>query len=300
MSPSVTRIAVFLTVLALSACSRKSAVLVVGSKATIEQTILAEIIALHVEKKLGITVERKLNLGDTATAFNAMMSGQVDLYPEYSGAAASSILNLPLAGSAEVLRERIQAEYRSRLNVEWMEPLGFNGAYAIAVPGNLARDEGYERVSDVEADRNRTWKLAVTFEFFERPEYLKAFNRNYSIPYSAAIQSMDQSQLPHALARGLVDMVAAPRTVGGFRGYDVKFLIDDKGVLPPMEAAVTVKRTSLERIPGLEGALRALSGKISPELIQKLNYRAEVDHIPSAELARQFLSDKSASLSSMR
>lgn len=69
MSPSVTRIAVFLTVLALSACSRKSAVLVVGSKATIEQTILAEIIALHVEKKLGITVERKLNLGDTATAF---------------------------------------------------------------------------------------------------------------------------------------------------------------------------------------------------------------------------------------
>jgi glycine betaine/choline ABC-type transport system substrate-binding protein len=282
-----------LAVLALGACGRKPVALAVGAKSTVEQSILAEIVAHHVQHKTGIPVQRKLNLGDTAAAFNAMMGGEVDLYVEYSGAAATSILNLPVSGPPEVLRERVRAEYRSRLNVEWLDPLGFDAAYVIAIPGNLAREEGYEKISDIERNRERSWRLAVTYEFFERPEYLKAFNRAYSIPYSGALQSMDQNRLPHALARGAADMVAAPKTVGGFQGYGVKFLADDKGVLLPMEAAISVRRSALERFPGLAAALKDLSGRIRPEVIRKLNYRAEIDHIPSEVLARQFLGSTS-------
>lgn len=294
-----TPLLVLLVLLSNEACTRKSTTLAVGSKSTMEQAIVAEIIAQHVEKRLGMPVERKPNLGDTAAVFGALMGGQIDLYPEYSGAAASTILDLTPAGSPEVLRQRIHTEARNRLNVEWIAPLGFDAAYAIAIPGPLAREAGFETIADVEKDRSRTWRLAVTFEFFERPEYLKLFNRTYSIPWAAAIRTMDQNQFPHALSAGAADMVAVPRTMGGFVGADVKFLADTKGMLPSMEAAIAVKREALQRFPGLEGALRELSGRIRPEAIQKLNRLAEVDQVPARELARQFLESAGTNLSSM-
>ncbi|MBL8229369.1 MAG: hypothetical protein JNL98_12855 [Bryobacterales bacterium] len=293
-----TPLVVLLVLLSNGACSRKPT-LTIGSKSTIEQAIVAEIIAQHVEKRLGLPVVRKTNLGDTAAVFSGLMGGEIDLYPEYSGAAASTILNLSPTGNPGVLRERIRTESRNRLNVEWIAPLGFDAAYAIAIPGSLARENGFETIADVENDRSRTWRFAVTFEFFERPEYLKLFNRTYSIPFAAAIQAMERNQLPHSLSAGAADMVAVPRTLGGFVGADVKFLTDTKGMLPSMEAAIAVKREALQRFPGLEGALRELTGRIRPEAIQKLNRLAEVDQTPAGELARQFLGSGATNLSSM-
>lgn len=281
-----------------SGCS-KPAKIAVGSKNSTEQIILAEIIAQQIERKLNVEVTRKVNLGDTNSVFNALMGGEIDLYPEYSGTAMTAILNIPAGGAANIVRERVRSEYKNRLKVEWLDPLGFDAAYAIAIPGDIARQANFESLSDVERDRDRVWKLAVTFEFFERPEFLKAFNQNYSIPWAAtATRTMEQRLLPHALARSQADMIAVQRTEGGFAGYDVKFLKDDKGILPPLEAAITVKRTSLDKFPGLEEALKLLSGRISEEAMRSMNDRAETKGVPIPQIAREFLNAPSSSLSS--
>ncbi|MCS7025982.1 MAG: hypothetical protein NZV14_14355 [Bryobacteraceae bacterium] len=273
-------------------CSHKP-VLRLAAQTSSEQHMLTEIIAQHLERQLGVSVQRKLNVGDSAAALNAFLNGEFDLYPEYSGVAAQMIQGLNPSGPIELVRQQLEQEYRKRWNAEWIAPLGFDASYVIAVRRALADQYGLETLADVENQRGRTWRLAVSFEFFERPEYLKKFNRSYAILWEGAITTMEPNQLPHALAQGAADMIAAPRTVGSFAVVDAKFLVDTKGIFPPMEAGVVVSRQALRRFSGLESALQGLRGRISLETMRQLNRSLELGQEPASLLARKFLDAKS-------
>lgn len=274
-------VAALIAALLLTACG-KSGRIVVGSKNFTEQVILGEIVAQHLERSLGVQVDRKLNLGGTLLAHQALLNGQIDLYPEYTGTALTAVLKLPVSRDAAEVARRVAAEYSSRWNIEWLPPLGFNNTFAMVING------GSETLSQAAA-RNQPWKLGVGYEFLTRPDGLPGLLETYRLKLDGTPRSMDLGLLYQALKQNQVDMVAGNATDGLIAAMGLTPLRDDKQYFPPYEAALAVRRAALEANPGLRESLAALSGKISTEAMRNMNYQVDGQHRPVREVAKQFL-----------
>jgi osmoprotectant transport system substrate-binding protein len=262
---------------ALLAGCGKSGRIVVGSKNFTEQVILGEIVAQHLERRLGVQVDRKLNLGGTLLAHQALINGQIDMYPEYTGTALTAILKLPVSRDAAEVQNRVRAEYRSRWNVEWMPSLGFNNTFAMVI------DNGYQTLSEA-AGRTPGWKLGVGYEFLTRPDGLPGLIETYHLPLAGSPRSMDLGLLYQALKQQQVDMVAGNATDGLIDAMKLTVLRDDKNYFPPYEASLAVRGK-----PELRGTLDELSGKISTEAMRKMNYQVDGQHRAVREVAKDFL-----------
>ncbi|MBI3697984.1 MAG: ABC transporter substrate-binding protein [Acidobacteria bacterium] len=270
----------------LAGCSR-SRPLTVASKNFTEQVILGEIIVQHLEKRLGRKVARKLNLGGTLLAHQALVNGQIDLYPEYTGTALTAILKLPPSSDAGAVLARVREEYHRQWRIEWLDPLGFNNTFAMAVRGEDARREGLETLSGA---ARRAWKLGAGYEFQQRPDGLAGLLKTYGLPLDGSVKSMDLGLLYKAIEQKRVDMIAANATDGMLSVMDLKVLRDDKGYFPPYQAAVLVHSEALATFPGLRGALNELSGQFTDAAMQKLNYQVDGEHHSVAKVAAAFLS----------
>lgn len=262
--------------------------LTVGSKNFTEQVILGEIVAQHLERRLGQKVDRKLNLGGTLLTHQALTNGQIDLYPEYTGTALTTILKLPPSSDATAVLTKVREEYRTRWKIDWLDPLGFNNTFAMAIRGDHARRENLESLSDA-ARRSEGWILGMGYEFQQRPDGLPGLLQTYSLKMRQQPKSMDLGLLYKAIEQGQVDIISANATDGMLSVMDLKVLRDDKAYFPPYQAAVLVRTESLERHAGLRAALEELSGKLLDQTMQKLNYEVDGKKRQVAEVAREFL-----------
>ncbi len=269
----------------LAGCS-KARPLTVASKNFTEQVILGEILAQHIEHRLGGKVDRKLNLGGTLLTHQALVHGEIDVYPEYTGTALTAVLKLPPSSDAAAVLARVREEYRKRWQVDWLDPLGFNNTFAMVVRGDDARRWGLETVSDA---ARRDWKLGAGYEFQQRPDGLAGLLQAYGLRLNGAPKAMDLGLLYKAIEQKQVDMVAGNTTDGVLSVLDVKVLADDKRYFPPYQAAVLVREQSLATYPGLRQALEELGGKFSDQAMRKLNYQVDGEHRPVVEVAARFL-----------
>src|SRR5207237_3091092 len=153
----------------------------VGSKNFTEQVILGEIVAQHLEHRLGRRIDRKLNLGGTMLAHQALVRGEIDLYPEYTGTALTTILKLPLAQDPAAAIALVREEYQARFGVEWIDPLGFNNTFAMVIRGEDARKNKIATLSDA-ARYSPGWNLGVGYEFQQRPVGLAGLLNTYNLP----------------------------------------------------------------------------------------------------------------------
>jgi osmoprotectant transport system substrate-binding protein len=262
--------------------------LTAGSKNFTEQILLGEIAAQQVERRLHRSVRRKLDLGGTLLAQQALVNGAIDWYPEYTGTALTAVLKLPPSPDPAAVWRRVRSEYRRRWNLEWLAPLGFNNTFAMVVRGPQARAEGLHTLSDA-ARHKAGWRLGVGYEFMQRPDGLAGLLRIYHLPLDGAPKSMDLGLLYQALEQRQVDMVAANATDGLLSVLDVQVLADDRHYFPPYQAALIVRGSSLARYSGLRAALEELSGKFSDASMQRLNYQVDGQHRAVAEVAREWL-----------
>ena len=270
----------------LAACSREPSI-VVGSKNFTEQLVLGEILAQQIERRLEVRVDRRLNLGGTMLAHQALVAGEIDLYPEYTGTALMAVLDLPPENSAAAVFERVRSEYEE-LGIEWLPPFGFNNSFVMVVPGAIARERNLKTLSDAVA-AGTEWSLGASYEFEGRPDGLPALNRSYALRWADSPKTMDLGLLYRALEQEQVTMVAANGTDGMLSELDVVVLADDRGAFPPYEAAIVVRRSTLNKYEGLAEALRELSGKIDEETMRRLNYQVDGEHLPIDEVAAAFL-----------
>lgn len=274
----------------LAGCSRDRPA-VVGSKNFTEQVILGEIVAQHLEHRLGRSVVRKLNLGGTLLAHQSLVNGKIDLYPEYTGTALTSILKLPVSSDPTAVLSRVRAEYLTRFRIEWLEPLGFNNTFAMVIRGEDARKARIATLSEA-ARYPAGWSLGVGYEFQQRPDGLEGLLKTYRLPLKGSPRTMDLGLLYKALEQKQVDMVAANATDGLLSVLDVTILRDDKGYFPPYQAAVLVRTDSLAARPSLKPALEMLAGKFSDQLMRVLNYQVDGQHRPVREVAATFLREQ--------
>jgi glycine betaine/choline ABC-type transport system substrate-binding protein len=268
-------------------CSRER-LLTVGSKNFTEQVILGEIVSQHVSLRLSQRVDRKLNLGGTLLAHQALVKGDLDLYPEYTGTALTAILKLHLASDPAVVLARVRKEYQKRFNVLWLDPLGFNNTFAMVIRGEDARKYQIETLSEAAGHANG-WTLGVGYEFQHRRDGLAGLLKTYKLPLKRSPRTMDLGLLYRALEQKQVDMVAASATDGLLSVLDVKILKDDKRYFPPYQASLAVRADALAKRPPLKRALEQLSGLFSDEIMRTLNYQVDGKHRPVSEVAMTFL-----------
>jgi glycine betaine/choline ABC-type transport system substrate-binding protein len=271
--------------LALSSCSRGPAI-VVGSKNFSEQLILGEIIAQHLEKTLHARVIRKLNLGGTLLAHQAILKGDIDIYPEYTGTALTAVLKAPLEKDPAKVLETVRAGYKP-LGLELMPPLGFNNTFALAIRKEDAQERSVKTLS--EASAWGAWKLGVGYEFVKRPDGLAGLIQTYGLNCKGSVKTMDLGLLYQALEEGQVDMVAGSVTDGLLSAKPFVVLEDDKHYFPPYEAVVVVRSATLDKYPGLREALSQLSGKITTAKMREMNYQLDGKHRPIKEIAENFI-----------
>ena len=279
--------------LLLCGCSRPNAdrTIRVGSKNFTEQVVLGEIVAQHLEQKLHRKVDRRFNLSGTLLAHQALVSGEIDLYPEYTGTALTAILKeSPEAMDTTGVLERVRAEYRRRFHVEWLDPLGIDNGFAMVVRGPEARQRRLESLSDA-ARANEGWTLGTGYEFEQRADGLAALKRVYQLRFSAA-KSMDLGLLYRALEDKQVDMIAANATDGLLSKLDLKVLTDDRHAFPPYQVSIAVREDSLGNLPGLKAALLDLSNRFTNAKMQALNYQVDGEHRSASQVAAEYLEEQ--------
>jgi glycine betaine/choline ABC-type transport system substrate-binding protein len=262
----------------------------VGSKNFTEQVILGEIVAQHLEHRLGRHVDRQLNLGGTLLVHQALVNGDIDLYPEYTGTALATVLKLPPAHDPVAAFALVRAEYQARFGVEWMDPLGFNNTFAMVIRGEDARTNKTATLSEA-ARYNPGWILGVGYEFQQRSDGLAGLLKTYNLPILGSPKTMDLGLLYKALEQQHVSMVAGNATDGQLSVLDVLVLRDDKRYFPPYDCALAVRHKSLEANPPLRQALTELAGLFTDLTMRKLNYQVDGAHRPVREVAEQFLRD---------
>lgn len=275
--------------LLLAGCSHPPRI-VVGSKNFTEQVVLGEIVAQQIERRLHVPVDRKLNLGGTLLAHEALVKGDIDLYPEYTGTALTAVLKqAPGASNPAGVFERVRDAYRARWRLEWLPPFGFNNTFAMVVRGETARRWRLTTLSDAAA--HRAWRLGIGYEFQSRPDGLAGLLRTYGLQMEGTPAVMDLGLLYPALESGRVNMVAGNATDGLLSTLDVKVLADDRHYFPPYQCALVVRAQALARFPELRPALEELSGKIDDATMRRLNYEVDGQHRRASDVAADFLSN---------
>jgi osmoprotectant transport system substrate-binding protein len=275
----------FVTLLCLCACSRNGAI-VVGSKNFTEQLVLGEIAAQQLERKLHIPVQRKLNLGGTLLAHQAIQKGDIDIYPEYTGTASSVVLKKSVPPDTVSAYLLVKEEYLKRYGLIWLPPLGFNDTFAMVVRSQDAQRLSAQKLSSADS---RRWRLGIGYEFLTRPDGLHKLNEVYGLQWEGTPRSMDLGLLYQALRQRNVDMAAANSTDAALTDSRFTVLEDDKRAFPPYNACFVVRKNIVDQQRGVEMALSMLSNHISADAMRRLNRRVEVDHQPIVRVAKEFL-----------
>ncbi len=265
--------------------------IVIGSKNFTEQIVLAELLAQHIEAKTELKVERRVNLGGTLICHQALRSGEIDVYVEYTGTALTAVLSLPPASHSAEVYSRVKSEYAQRFQLEVTEPLGFNNTFAMVIRGEDARRLKLRTLSEA-ATHTRGWRAGFGYEFTERPDGLPGLARIYGLKFREAPRIMDMGLLYRALKENQVDVVAGNSTDGVIAALDLMVLADDRGYFPPYDAVPIARQQTLARHPAVREALRALAGRISEEEMRRLNYAVDGEHRDVKVVVREFLAAK--------
>jgi osmoprotectant transport system substrate-binding protein len=278
---------IFGLLLALCSCSKTDRI-VIGSKNFTEQVILGELLAQQIERKTGLVVDRRLNLGGTLICHEALVAGQLDIYVEYTGTALTAILKDPPSSNAAEVYDKVRSAYRDRYMVEWTEPLGFNNTFAIVIRATDA-DKFHLKTISESAPMTRNWTAGFGYEFVEREDGYAGLSRVYGLQFPGPPRVMDLGLTYRALADGQVDFIAGNSTDGLIEPLKLVSLEDDKHYFPPYDAVPLIREQTLKAHPELRAVLKDLGGKISEQEMRRMNYLVDGEHQDVKEVVRTFL-----------
>ena len=260
---------------------------VIGAKNFTEQVVLGELLAQEIEAKSNLKVERRFYLAGSYICQQALVSGRIDAYVEYTGTALTAVLKQPLDRDPDRVLQTIRRLYDSRYKIDVAAPLGFENTFAMVIRGEDARSLHLSTLSQA-AKYTPQWRLGVGYEFEQRPDGLPGLSAAYGLKFAAAPRTMDLGLLYRALGARQVDMIAANSTDGPIQALGLVALEDDKHYFPPYHAVPLVREEALKRWPQIQVALDALAGKISAEDMRTMNEAIDGQHRDPAEVVRDF------------
>ena len=269
---------------------------VIGAKNFTEQVVLGELLAQEIEAKSNLKVERRFYLAGSYICQQALVSGRIDAYVEYTGTALTAILKqkLPDPSSGrdpQAVLSRVRQIYASRYNIAVAEPLGFENTFAMVIRGEDARRLHLTELSQASLYTPQ-WRLGVGYEFEQRPDGLPGLSAAYGFKFAAAPRTMDLGLLYRALNAHQVDMIAANSTDGPIQAFGLTALQDDKHYFPPYQAVPLVRKDALRRWPQIQTALEALAGRVTADDMRAMNEAIDSQHRAPADVVRGFRASK--------
>jgi osmoprotectant transport system substrate-binding protein len=277
--------------LSVACAPPRSSRVTIGAKNFTEQVVLGELLAQEIEAVTGEPVARRFYLAGSYICQQALESGRIDAYVEYTGTALTAILKQPLppVGQRDAARvfATVQRLYAQRYKVHVEPGLGFENTFAMVVRAGDAQKWSLRTISDT-VPHAGDMRLGVGYEFEERPDGLRGLETAYGLKFSGDPRTMDLGLLYRALTSDQVDMVAGNSTDGPIRALGLVALEDDRHYFPPYEAVPLVREDSLRRHPGIQTAMDRLAGKISAEEMRGMNDAVDGQHRDVAEVVREF------------
>jgi len=268
--------------------SSSSLQVVVGSKDFTESALLAEIVAQMLESR-GVAVERRLELGGNLP-HEALVSGTLDLYPEYTGTSYTAILQHQPISDPRAVYQQVKQEYATKFNVVVSEPLGFENTFAILIRGDDARRLNLKTISDAAAHASR-WRAGFGQDFMSRADGYPGFSKTYGLRF-AEVREMDLSLTYIALSSKQVDLIAGNSTEGRIATFDLTQLDDDRRYFPPYEAVYLVRQDSVARVPQLAEVLAKLANAISTDDMRRLNHEIDGNKRDPREVVKEWIKAK--------
>lgn len=278
--------------LSLVACAPpRSSHVTIGAKNFTEQVILGELLAQEIEAEGGGKVERRFWLAGSYLCQQALVSGRIDGYVEYTGTALTAILKQPLppigqrdAASVDATITRL---YEQRFHVRTGPSLGFQDTFAMVVRGDDAQRLGLRTISDL-ARVAPQWRLGVGYEFAERPDGLPGLAAVYGLHFAGSPRTMELGLLYRSLGAHQVDVVAGNSTDSAIQALGFVALADDRHYFPPYEAVPLLRDDALARWPAIGKAAVRLGGRISDSEMRAMNLAVEAQHQEPADVVRAF------------
>ena len=260
---------------------------VIGAKNFTEQVILGELLAQEIEAKSNLKVERRFYLAGSYICNQALVSGRIDAYVEYTGTALTAILKQPVNRDPDAVLSTVRRLYATRDDVTVGEPLGFENTFAMVIRGDEAKRFNLTTLSQA-AQYTPNWHLGVGYEFEQRPDGLPGLSAAYNLHFAGPPRTMDLGLLYRALTAQQVDMIAANSTDGPIQALGLVALQDDRHYFPPYQAVPLVRNESLHRWPQITVALHALAGKVTADDMRAMNEAVDGQHRDPAEVVREF------------
>jgi len=251
--------------------SRPAATYTIGTKTFTEQYILASLIQDRLRAN-GLSAARRDGLGSTVI-FNALASGEIDAYVDYSGTIwANHMRRTEIRSRDEVLNE-LRLWLKRERGIEMLGALGFENAYALAMRRDRAETLGIRTIEDLAA---RSSQLAIggDYEFFDRPEWA-TLRTAYGLTFRQRRQ-MDSTFMYGAVVNGEVDVISAFSSDGRVARFDLLVLEDPKRALPPYDAVLLLSPGRADD-QALRRSLKPLVGTIDVALMREANLRADRD-----------------------
>lgn len=260
-----------------------SKVITVGSKDFTESVALAEILSQMLEQQ-GFAVNRKFELGGNL-AHDALLSGEIDVYPEYTGTAYTAILKRPPITDPTAVYEQTKAEYGSKFNFMLSPSLGFSNDFAILVRGEVARKGNLKTISDAVAIA-ATWQAGFGQDFMSRADGYAGFVKAYGFKFEKLPREMDLSLTYKALQTGQLDIIAGNSTDGLITALDLVQLEDDRRYFPPYQAVYIVRNAVSD---DLAATFAKLANSISTEEMRRMNNAADAEKRKPSEIAAAWI-----------
>ncbi len=275
----------------LVGCNQDEKKVVIASKPMTEQYIIVEMLTYLVEENTDITVEQKLGIGGgTANIQPAMVNGEIDIYPEYTGTGWLFVLDQELINDPDELYLSVKDQYESEYGIIWSELYGFNDTYGIAVKEELAEELDLNTYSDLVAV-SKDLRIGAEYDFYERADGYPGLESEYGFDFGKKTE-LDIGLKYDAIEQDQVDAIIIFSTDGRLEEYGLRVLEDDQNYFPSYYCATLIREETLEEYPELKEVLAMLDGQISNDEMTYMNYLVEIENQDPKQVAIDFLEEK--------
>ena len=284
-------LALFIGLVLLSGCESKKDTIHIATKPMSEQFILGEMLALLIEENSDLHVKITKGVGGgTSNIHPAMVKGDFDLYPEYTGTGWLVILKKDTLLPLDQLFSEFQKEYSREYGLKWVAPYGFNNAYSLAVSNEMAKKYNLKTFSDL-ALYPALFTFGAEYDFYEINDGYADLCAYYNLKFKKNLD-MDIGLKYEAMKSGKIDVINIFTTDGQLSHANLTVLKDDKHFFPSYYCATIVREETLKEHPELERILEKMNGILTDQEMADMNYKVDVEHRTEREVAVEFLKKK--------
>lgn len=277
-----------LTIILVPYLSTQKNELIIAGKLGSEPEILINMYKLILEDETNLHVTLKPGMGKTSFLFNALKSGDIDIYPEFTGTALETFVKENAKSHVpEDVYEQARVGMEKNFNMELLKPMKYNNTYAIAVSPELAKEYKLNKISDLK-NIEKQLKVGFTLEFSDRDDGYKGLQKVYSVNFNN-LKTMEPKLRYNAIKSGDINLLDAYSTDSEIVQYNLKVLEDDKKFFPPYQGAPLMLESTLKKHPEISSVLNKLSGKITDDEMAKMNFEVNVEGKTAQEVAKSYL-----------